>query len=46
MERMRDKSGKAYLREKAGALLKIAQGQSASAVARTGLLKERRPETV
>lgn len=35
-----------YLRERAAALLKIADGQSAYAVARHGLLRPRTPETV
>lgn len=42
----RDTGNKAYLRERAGALLKIADGQSAAAVARTGLLRPRQPDTV
>lgn len=43
---LRDTGAKAYLRERAGALLKIADGQSAAAVARTGLLRPRQPDTV
>lgn len=35
-----------YLREQAGALLKIADGMSPNAVAQFGLLRKRRPETV
>ena len=37
---------KAYRRERAGALLKIADGQSAAQVARHGLLRRRKPDTV
>jgi transposase len=44
--RTRDQHPKAYLREKAAALLKISDGQSARQVATRGLLKERDPETV
>lgn len=43
---MRDHHPKAYLRERAGALLKIADGMSPAAVARAGLLKKRRADTV
>jgi hypothetical protein len=43
---LRDHAAKAYLRERAAALLKIADGTSAAAVARTGLLKPRHPDTV
>jgi len=41
LERARDQHATAYMREKAGALQKIAAGQSAHAVAETGLLKRR-----
>ena len=44
--RLRDTAAKAYLRERAAALLKVADGQSVAAVARTGLLRPRQPETV
>lgn len=44
--RLRDTAEKAYLRERAAALLKIAQGWSPAEVARTGLLRPRRPNTV
>jgi hypothetical protein len=44
--RCRDTSPKPYQRERAAALLKIAAGASATAVARRGLLRPRRPETV
>jgi transposase len=43
---LRDTAAKPYLRERAAALLKIADGMSAAAVARTGLLRPRQPDTV
>lgn len=43
---LRDQAPKPYLRERAAALLKIADGASAASVARTGLLKPRHPDTV
>ncbi len=43
---LRDHAPKAYVRERAAALLKVADGASAAAVARTGLLKPRHPDTV
>lgn len=43
---LRDTAPKAYLRERAAALLKIADGMPAAAVARTGLLRPRQPDTV
>lgn len=43
---MRDTAEKAYLRERAAALLKIAAGTSAHAVAQHGLLRQRQPDTV
>jgi transposase len=43
---LRDTAPKAYLRERAAALLKIADGMSAAAVARAGLLRRRKPATV
>lgn len=46
LEQARDRHGKAYVREAAAAILKVANGQSARAVALTGLLKVRDPETV
>lgn len=46
LQRCRDTSPKPYQRERAAALLKIAAGASATAVARRGLLRPRRPETV
>ena len=44
--RLRDTAPKAYLRERAAALLKVAAGMSAAAVARGGLLRRRQPDTV
>jgi transposase len=46
LEQVRDTSPKAYLRERAAAILKIAAGQSASEVARRGLLKRRQYQTI
>jgi transposase len=46
LERVRDRHKKAYMREKATALLKIDEGISPHAVARKGLLKERDPDSV
>jgi hypothetical protein len=43
---MRDHHPKAYLRERASALLKIADGASLIQVARQGLLKARHPDRV
>lgn len=43
---LRDTGPKAHLRERAAALLKIADGRSAAAVARSGLLRPRQPDTV
>jgi len=43
---VRDHAPKPYLRERAAALLRIAGGQSATAVARRAGLRPRRPETV
>lgn len=44
--RVRDRDPRPYLRERAAALLKIADGASAHAVALSGLLKPRDPDTV
>ena len=44
--RLRDTASKAYQRERAGALLKVADGQPAAQVARDGLLRSRDPDTV
>ena len=46
LRQLRDTSQQAYLRERAGALLKIAAGLSPHKVARSGLLKQRKPDTV
>ncbi len=46
LEAARDHAGLAYVRERAGALLKIAAGQSIRQVALRGLLKVRDPHTV
>lgn len=46
LEEMRDHHPTAYLRERAAALLKIADGLSAHAVARRGLLRRRKADTV
>ena len=43
---VRDRDPRPYLRERAAALLKIADGMSPHAVARSGLLKPRDPDTV
>lgn len=43
---LRDTGAKPHLRERAAALLKIADGWSAAAVARAGLLRPRKPATV
>jgi hypothetical protein len=42
LEEMRDHHPKAYLRERASALLKVADGASVNQVARQGLLKVRK----
>ena len=46
LEQLRDKGSKAYLRERAAAILKVADGMSASQVANHGLLKQRQYQTV
>ena len=46
LEEHRDHDPRPYLRERCGALLKIAGGASAHAVARQGLLKPRDPDTL
>lgn len=43
---MRDHAAKPYLRERAAAMLKIADGQSPHAVSQHGLLRQRKPDTV
>lgn len=46
LEAIRDRDARPYLRERAAALLKVASGMSALAVAREGLHKPRHPETI
>ncbi len=46
LERLRDHHAKAYVRERAAAILKVAGGQSVYAVAERGLLRRRKAETV
>jgi hypothetical protein len=46
LERVRDRAPQAYLREGAAALLKIAAGQAPYRVARHGLHRPRKPDTV
>ncbi len=46
LERVRARDNRPYLREMASALLQIADGASARAVALSGLLRVRKPETV
>ena len=46
LERLRDTSEKPYLRERAAAILHLADGRSFRWVALHGCLKEREPETV
>ena len=46
LRHLRDHAPKAYLRERAAALLKIADGMAAALVARQGLLRPRKPDTV
>lgn len=46
LEQMRDHAEKAYLRERAAAILKIADGASGRQVAFGGLLQKRRTDTV
>ncbi len=43
---LRDHHDKAYMRERAAALIKISHGQTPHAVAQHGLLKRRKPDTV
>lgn len=43
---LRDHSPKAYLRERAAALLKLADGVQGATVARSGLLRRRDPDTI
>jgi hypothetical protein len=46
LEHYRDHDTRPYVRERCGALLKIAQGATPHAVARQGLLKSRDPDTL
>jgi len=46
LERYRDHDPRPYVRERCAALLKVADGQTAHAVARHGLLRPRDPDTV
>ena len=46
LEAVRDKDARPYMRERAAALLKIADGASGRWVAASGLLRTRRRETV
>jgi transposase len=43
---LRDTASKPHVRERAAALLEVADGRSAVSVARTGLLRPRKPATV
>lgn len=43
---LRDHDPRPFVRERCGALLKVADGQSAHAVARDGLLRRRLPDTL
>ena len=43
---LRDHAPQPYLRERAAALLQVADGLPAAAVARRGLLRRRKPDTV
>jgi|SRR5215813_1943759 len=46
LEEYRDHDARPYVRERCGAVLKIAAGQAPHAVATQGLLKPRDPDTV
>jgi transposase len=46
LEKVRSSHPKAYMRERASAVLKVANGQSVRQVAEHGLLKRHEPETV
>jgi transposase len=46
LESLRDTADKAYLRERAAAILKIADGMSGLQVSQDGLLKPRDPDTI
>lgn len=44
--KLRDTADKPYLRERAAAILKVADGTPAAVVARQGLLRQRKPDTI
>lgn len=46
LEEVRDKHPKPYMRERATAILKIADGMSGLQVSREGLYKQRHPDTI
>jgi transposase len=46
LEKVRDTHPKAYLRERAAAILKIADGMSGLQVSQAGLLRPRDPDTI
>jgi transposase len=46
LEKVRDTHPKAYLRERAAAILKIAEGKSGLHVSQAGLLRRRDPDTI
>jgi len=46
LECYRDHDARPYVRERCGAVLKMAEGQTPHAVARQGLLKPRDPDTL
>jgi len=43
---IRDNHEKAYMRERAAAIIKVMNGQSAYEIAHSGLLKPRKPDTI
>ena len=46
LEQIRDRHRKPYMRERASALLQVADGKTPLSVAKNGLLKHRDPDTV
>ena len=46
LETVRDTHPKAYMRERAAAILKVAAGMSGLQVSQAGLLKQRDPDTI
>jgi len=46
LERVRDRHPQAYVRERAAAVLKVAEGATLTEVGERGLLKRHEPETV